>query len=137
MQPIRCNFEDFGDSVGLYINSTFVMCVSPRISGHPDDYYREEVTVRIAINGQDFNNVESEAVVTFVGTGSAKSFIYFIIAAILIALLIIALAFLAIALVYNKNRPFMPNTIYDLRNDNAYQNPRGHTRASGQGRPLS
>lgn len=54
IEPIKCNFEEFGNSMGLYINSTFVMCVSPRISGHPDDYYREEVLVRVAINGQDF-----------------------------------------------------------------------------------
>lgn len=54
IEPIMCNFEQFGNSMGLYINDTYVMCVSPRISGHPDDYYREEVTVRVAINGQDF-----------------------------------------------------------------------------------
>lgn len=54
IEPIKCNFEEFGNSMGLYINSTYVMCVSPRISGHPDDYYREEVLVRVAINGQDF-----------------------------------------------------------------------------------
>jgi hypothetical protein len=46
-----CNFEQFGNSMGLYINDTYVMCVSPRITGHPDDYYRETVTVRVAING--------------------------------------------------------------------------------------
>lgn len=95
------------------------MCVSPKISGHPDDYYREDVIVRIAINGQDFQQVESEAVVTFVGTGSAKGFIHFIIAAILIALLIIALAFLIIALMYNKKYEG-PNTLFDLRDANAY-----------------
>lgn len=56
---------------------------------------------------------------TFVGTGSAKSFIYFIIAAILIALLIIAIAFLVIGMMFNK-KSYVPNTRFDLRNDNAY-----------------
>jgi len=51
IEPIMCNFEQFGNSMGLYINDTYVMCVSPRITGHPDDYYRETVTVRVAING--------------------------------------------------------------------------------------
>jgi hypothetical protein len=37
--------------------------------------------------------------VTFVGTGQAKGFVHFIIAAILIALLIIVLAFLVIMLI--------------------------------------
>lgn len=80
----------------MFINETYVMCVSPRISGHPDDYYREEVTVRVAINGQDFQQVESEAIVTFVGTGQAKGFINFIIATILVAVLIIVMAYLLI-----------------------------------------
>lgn len=96
IEPILCNFEDFGNSMGMFINETYVMCVSPRISGHPDDYYREEVTVRVAINGQDFQQVESEAIVTFVGTGQAKGFINFIIATILVAVLIIVMAYLLI-----------------------------------------
>lgn len=121
IEPIKCNFEEFGNSMGLYINSTFVMCVSPRISGHPDDYYREEVLVRVAINGQDFQQVGSEAIVTFVGTGQAKGFVHFIIATILIALLIIVLAFLVIMLILRGQRSLQPQTRYDLRENNTYQ----------------
>lgn len=113
-----CNFEQFGNSMGLYINDTYVMCVSPRISGHPDDYYREEVIVRVAINGQDFASVESEAVVTFVGTGVAKGFINFIIATILIALLIIGLVMLmSVIMLKGKTGP---NVRTDLRDNNSY-----------------
>jgi len=121
IEPIKCNFEEFGNSMGLYINSTFVMCVSPRISGHPDDYYREEVLVRVAINGQDFQEVGSEAVVTFVGTGQAKGFVHFIIATILIALLIIVLAFLVIMLILKNQRSAQPQTRIEYRDNNTIQ----------------
>jgi hypothetical protein len=104
--------------MGLYINDTYVMCVSPRISGHPSDYYREEVTVRVAINGQDFSSVESEAVITFVGTGMAKGFVNFIIATILIALLIIGLVMLMSAIMLNKKGG--PNVRTDLRENTNY-----------------
>lgn len=110
--------------MGLYVNSTFVMCVSPRISGHPDDYYREEVLVRVAINGQDFQEVGSEAVVTFVGTGQAKGFVHFIIATILIALLLIVLAYLVIMLVLSNPRSAKAQTHVEVRDNNTIQQHR-------------
>ena len=88
---ILCNFEDFGTSMGLYINETTIMCVTPHLQGRPEDYYRETVQVTLAMNGQDFNEIQSEAYVTFVGTGSDSSLLYAILAIILIALLILAL----------------------------------------------
>jgi len=30
-----CGFEDFGESMGMYINETTVMCVTPHIQGRP------------------------------------------------------------------------------------------------------
>lgn len=111
--------------MGMYINSTYVMCVSPRISGHPDDYYREEVTVRVAINGQDYQQVESEAIVTFVGTGQAKGFINFIIATILVAVLIIVTTFLLFTIfMYNGQSRREPYTQATLRDNNMDHNPR-------------
>ena len=39
MTGILCNFEDeFGTSMGMYINETTVMCVTPHIQGRPEDY---------------------------------------------------------------------------------------------------
>jgi len=49
------------------------------------------VTVTVALNGQDFNEVSSDAEVTFLGTGTSARFLYFVIATILIGLLILAL----------------------------------------------
>jgi hypothetical protein len=48
---IVCNFEDFGNSMGMYINETTLLCVTPHIKGRPEDYYRETVQVTIAMNG--------------------------------------------------------------------------------------
>ena len=90
---ILCNFEDFGTSMGLYINETTILCVTPHIKGRPEDYYRETVQVTVAMNGQDFNEMQSDAYVTFIGQGSDGKLLYFIIASLLIALLIIALYF--------------------------------------------
>lgn len=90
---LLCNFDDFGTSMGLYINETTILCVTPHIKGRPEDYYRETVQVTVAMNGQDFNEMESDAYVTFIGQGSDSKLIYFIIASLLIALLIIALYF--------------------------------------------
>jgi hypothetical protein len=121
-----CDFEEFGHSMGMYVNDTFVMCVSPRISGHPEDYYRETVTVRVALNGQDFTDIESEAVVTFVGTGKAAGFIHFIIATLLIALLLIALAACTAAVFLSQQKKDKPHTYsQELREYNTYQMPRG------------
>ena len=77
--------------MGMYVNETTLLCVTPHIKGHPEDYYRETVQVTVAMNGQDFNEVQSDAYVTFIGQGSDSKLLYFIIAALLIALLIIAL----------------------------------------------
>lgn len=91
MTGIVCNFEDFGTSMGMYINETAVMCVTPHIQGRPEDYSRETVQVTVAFNGQDFNEDLSDAYVTFVGTGTDDKLLFLIITILLIALLILAL----------------------------------------------
>lgn len=91
MTGILCNFEDFGSSMGMFINEKQIMCVTPHIQGRPEDYYRETVQVTVALNGQDFNEVESDAYVTFVGTGSDTRLLYLIITVLLLALLILAI----------------------------------------------
>ena len=76
--------------MGMYVNDTHAMCVTPHISGHPEDYYRETVNVVVAMNGQDFTDVESDAYVTFIGTGSDRGLLIFLLAILLLALLILA-----------------------------------------------
>ena len=77
--------------MGLYINETAILCITPHIKGRPEDYYRETVQVTVAMNGQDFNEVQSDAYVTFVGTGEDSRLLFFLIAVLLLALLILAL----------------------------------------------
>lgn len=88
---ILCNFEDFGTSMGMYINETAVMCITPHIQGRPEDYSRETVQVTVAMNGQDFNDIDSDAYVTFVGTGSDSNLLKILILCLLLALLIVSI----------------------------------------------
>lgn len=87
---ILCNFEDFGTSMGMYINETTVMCVTPHIQGRPEDYARETVQVTVAMNGQDFNDMQSDAYVTFVGTGTDSKMLKALLFILLLTLLILA-----------------------------------------------
>ena len=89
--------------MGMYVNETFAMCVTPHLSGRPEDYYRETVNVAVAMNGQDFTDVESDAFVTFVGTGSDRGLLIFLLAILLLALLIIScLTAVGAAINYNN-----------------------------------
>merc|ERR1719361_1941978 len=84
---ILCSFEDFGTSMGLYINEAAILCITPHIKGRPEDYCRETVQVTVAMNGQDFNEVQSDAYVTFVGTGEDSRLLFFLIALLILALI--------------------------------------------------
>lgn len=35
---VKCSFGTFGNSMGMYINSTTVLCLSPAMSEQPEDY---------------------------------------------------------------------------------------------------
>lgn len=74
----------------MYVNETTILCVSPRVAD-PSDYYREEVKVSVAMNGQDFNDMVSDAYVTFVGTGSPINWLKTLIVVLLLGLLILAI----------------------------------------------
>jgi len=51
---VTCSFGGFGTSMGMYINQTSMLCLTPHISGTSDDYTSETVILAIAMNGQDF-----------------------------------------------------------------------------------
>ena len=98
-----CGWEQFGTSMGMYINETHAMCVTPHISGRPEDYYRESVNVVVAMNGQDFVDVESDAYVTFIGTGSDRGILLFLLIILLLALLILACVVCCFSLIQYKS----------------------------------
>ena len=79
------------------VNSTTVKCVTPQVSDNPENIYRETVKIVLAQNGQNYNEYESNAQYTFVGTGKQSSFWPWILALVLIFILLIAIA-LCIAL---------------------------------------
>lgn len=94
---ILCNFEEFGNSMGMYVNETTLLCVTPN-TGDPEDYGTNTVKVSVAMNGQDFNQEDSEAEVTFVGTGSNTNILKILFWIILLSLLGVAIAYFGMAL---------------------------------------
>ena len=56
---VKCIFGKFGSSLGMFINSTTVLCLSPTISDRPEDFATESVFVGVAMNGQDFETDSS------------------------------------------------------------------------------
>lgn len=91
--------------MGVYVNETALLCVSPRIPGDPEDYSRETVKVSVAMNGQDFAAVDSHAHVTFVGTGSDLTLWKWIITFILVALLLLGLFMCGTAAIHSLTMP--------------------------------
>ena len=129
---ILCSFEDFGTSMGLYINETAILCITPHIKGRPEDYYRETVQVTIAMNGQDFNEIQSDAYVTFIGTGEDSRLLFFLIAILLIALLILALIACCTAMIKyfsgafgQRDKPSLEANVVSLRDGSGSTLQRG------------
>ena len=88
---VRCSFEDLGTSLGMYVNETTVICVSPHAPGGPSAYSRETVIAAVALNGQDYNEIDSTALVTFIGTGGGR-ILQYLVFALLLALLLLSCA---------------------------------------------
>lgn len=77
--------------MGMYVNQTTILCLSPHIPGTSDEYVTEITRVSIAFNGQDFLEDTSDAFVKFHGTGKEAGIIFYLFSALLIALFMMAL----------------------------------------------
>jgi hypothetical protein len=75
----------------MYVNKTAIKCVTPSIPDDPDSIWRESVRVTVALNGQDFDEENSDVDFTFVGTGSTLVFWPYVIGTLLIGLFLVAL----------------------------------------------
>ena len=102
LSPIKCKFGRFGETTGLFINATTVKCTTPPTDEPADEIYKEVVVFSLAMNGQDFQEDDSEIEFTFIGTAPFISF-----ATIVMTLL--AIGFVAFAATL-----FMSNS-YQLR----------------------
>lgn len=87
---VSCSFGKFGQSMGMYLNATTILCLSPHFSGNADDYSEEDVRLAIALNGQDYLEATSSAQVTFVGTGHSFGALFWVMTTVLVAILILA-----------------------------------------------
>lgn len=70
INPIMCSFGRFGSSEAIYINEKVIKCRTPTIDEDPSSIYREEVQISVAMNGKDYDEVNSQVYFTFVGTGT-------------------------------------------------------------------
>lgn len=75
----------------MYINKTTIKCMTPSVSDDPDSIWRESVRITVSLNGQDFDEDNSDVDFTFVGTGSTLVFWPYVIGTLLIGLLLVAL----------------------------------------------
>lgn len=74
LSPLKCKFGRFGETQGVFVNSTTVKCTTPASNEPPESIYREAVQVSVALNGQDYAEETSQAEFTFVGTAPYISF---------------------------------------------------------------
>lgn len=104
---IRCKFGRFGESAGVLMNETTVMCATPVNDESPDDVYRETINVAVAMNGVDFEESEYSPEFTFVGTAPYLSF-----TAILLTLAAVAFVLYAVASLGNVSQmPIVDNSM--------------------------
>ena len=106
-----CSFGQFGTSMGIFVNSTAMLCLSPHIPGTSDQYTRQKVKVAIAFNGQDFLEDTSQAAVTFVGTGTSTAYIMHLLTALMVAIFLVALFMCIFAMInFRRKEVGNPNT---------------------------
>ena len=123
LSPLKCKFGRFGETQGVFINSTTIRCTTPATDEPPDTIYKEAVTVSVSMNGQDFMEESSEVEFTFVGTAPYISFM-----TILLALLAVAFVGLMWS-IYVNSRSDIEVAFPRLFNNNNVPNlPRANTR---------
>lgn len=88
---MRCKFGRFGEANALYVNETFVKCVTPPFDEGADSIYKESASISLAMNGVDFMDDVTVADFQFTGTAPYISFVS-------ILLLLAAIAFLGYAI---------------------------------------
>lgn len=89
----------------MYVNKTTIKCITPTVQDDPEDIWRETVRITVALNGQDFDEEQSDADFTFIGTGSTLVFWPYVLGTLLIGLLLVALIVFCSALLNNISIP--------------------------------
>jgi hypothetical protein len=71
-EPIACDFGSYGTSLGIYINTTAIQCLTPNTKLSLEDVAEDPVSFGVAINAQDFTQNDLQYV--FTGTKSTGGF---------------------------------------------------------------
>jgi len=66
---IKCKFGRFGETIGLYVNSTTIKCLTPSLLENPEDIYKEKVIFSVSMNGYDYPYEINSFDFLFIGTG--------------------------------------------------------------------
>ena len=103
LSPLKCKLGRFGETTGIFVNSTAVKCTTPPTDEPPENIYKEEVTVSVAMNGQDFLEDTSTASLTFVGTAPYISFVTVLMVILAVAFVVISFV-LCIGQVYSSGQ---------------------------------
>lgn len=108
-----------GTTPGVYVNRTLIKCLTPDIKDDSDIGY-EEVSVEIALNGNDFVTGD-DVVFTFIGPNAGKMLWVYILMTIFAALLIIVVAAL-LSSYWNK----IALQLQETRSRNVYTGEQPH-----------
>lgn len=100
---IECNFGRFGNGQGMFVNRTTIKCITPSVQEDPEDIWRETVKLTVALNGQDFDEDNSDLDFSFVGSGSTLAFWPWVLGTLLVGLLLVALVVFCSALLNMAN----------------------------------
>jgi hypothetical protein len=93
---IKCKFGRFGTTVGVYVNKTTIICMTPHTKISPKSVIKEVVNLEVAMNGVEFASDNKNTLFTFIGTGTVLNYWPYLIGIILGILAIIGLILLLI-----------------------------------------
>jgi len=88
---IKCSFGRFGETTGVYLNSTTIRCITPNIKDDPSTIREEHVHLKVAMNGHDYTQENAFTLFTFVGSATLLNYWPYIVGIILGILALIAL----------------------------------------------
>lgn len=100
---IECNFGRFGNGQGMFVNRTTIKCITPSVQEDPESIWKETIKLTVALNGQDFDEENSDLDFSFVGSGSTLVFWPWVLGTLLVGLLLVALVVFCSALLNAVN----------------------------------
>ena len=96
---ITCRFGRFGQTQGIWMNSSVIKCFTPTNNDEIDSIYKEGVLLSISQNGQDFDEDNTNTDFTMKGNATYMAFWPWIIGTLLVGALAVSLAMMIFSLI--------------------------------------